>query len=201
MVVLCSISIALFCFTTVKQVQHGSNSDEVVGWSLGNLCCSNLCYLIMAPIVGVRVYQEMEINRINVGKLENFMVINDCGDALTQVDLDTITRELDEAHDEASLIKTWFWLTMALFIIEVCLAIGYPCVKMCTNFFPSHDDSEVYKRHDSSICEDKLVEVVVKDPEAEFMNNGGYSEQNLPQSNTPYYVEPAPQATSINYQY
>lgn len=32
-------------------------------------CCSNLVFIIMGPIIGVRVYDEMQINRENVEKL------------------------------------------------------------------------------------------------------------------------------------
>ena len=37
-------------------------------------------YFIMAPIVGTRIYDEMEVNRANVDKLKHFYVINDCAD-------------------------------------------------------------------------------------------------------------------------
>ena len=48
-------------------------------------------YIIMAPIVGVRMYDEMEVNRINVELLANFEVINECADKYTNVDSDLVT--------------------------------------------------------------------------------------------------------------
>ena len=40
-------------------------------------------YIIMAPIVGVRMYDEMDVNRANIVQLQNFAVINECADQYT----------------------------------------------------------------------------------------------------------------------
>ena len=53
--------------------------------------CSHCSYIIMAPIVAVRIVDEMEVNRNNVQQLENFSVINECADKYTNVDTDLIT--------------------------------------------------------------------------------------------------------------
>ena len=48
-------------------------------------------YIIMAPIVAVRMRDEMEINRQNIELIDNFWVINECADKYTNVDSDLIT--------------------------------------------------------------------------------------------------------------
>ena len=61
--------------------------------------CGHCFYIIMAPIVGVRVYEEMEVNRANIDKLEKFTILNECADPYTNVDADLVESELDLAYD------------------------------------------------------------------------------------------------------
>jgi len=44
----------------------------------------------MAPIVAKRMYEEMDVNRANVEKLQNYIVLNECADEYTNVDIDLI---------------------------------------------------------------------------------------------------------------
>ena len=95
----------------------------------------------MAPIVGVRMHQEMDANRANVAKLEKFSVLNECADKYTHVDADLIESELDQAYKEAQLIEVWFWITMGMVFFEVfaccCMALS-PLIKKAKSH--DHDD-------------------------------------------------------------
>lgn len=79
MCVLFSISVCANCFTflfpPVFSVVHS---------------CTQVCYIIMAPIVAKRMYEEMDVNRANVEKLQNYKVINECADEYTNLDIDLI---------------------------------------------------------------------------------------------------------------
>ena len=81
----------------------------------------------MAPIVGVRTYQEMEVNRANVQKLENFYIINECADQYTNVNTQLIEEELDYAHDLSKIIAIWFWITVSMIVFECCTG----CLGLC----------------------------------------------------------------------
>lgn len=105
--------------------------------------CSHCNYIIMAPIVAVRMYDEMEVNRINVGKLENFIVINECADKYTNVDSVLIDSQLDKALEESQLIAVWFWITMGMLLFEVLALIFFvlaPLFGKCCQ----HDHSSDY---------------------------------------------------------
>ena len=78
-----------------------------------------VCYIIMAPIVGARMYDEMDVNEKNVVKLQNFAVINECGDLYTNVDIEMINSELDQALAYSELIEILFWATMGMLFFEI----------------------------------------------------------------------------------
>ncbi len=76
----------------------------------------------MDPIVGVRIKKEMEINRQNVGLLENFLVLNECAYEFTNVKTAEIELELDAALESGRLIQLWFRITMSMFCFTFILA-------------------------------------------------------------------------------
>ena len=51
-------------------------------WELGGYIhiATHIPYIIMAPIVGVRMREEKEMNRLNVDLIDNFSIINECAD-------------------------------------------------------------------------------------------------------------------------
>ena len=60
-------------------------------------CCMHICYIIMAPIVFVIVKAEKVANRENKDKLDRFLVINECADDRTWMDID----KMKDAYDQA----------------------------------------------------------------------------------------------------
>ena len=65
------IGIAMSCIFAVMIVGHclALWKEMLFPFSHG---CSHCSYIIMAPIVGVRMREEMEMNRLNVELLDNF---------------------------------------------------------------------------------------------------------------------------------
>ncbi len=110
--------IAGHCYAVFKKEPLGN---------IGAFAGSNLCYLIMAPIIGVRIKKEMEINRENVTLLTEFLVLNECADAFTNVDTETVERELDAAHDSSKVILLWFRITMVMFCLTCLTTSLYFC--------------------------------------------------------------------------
>ncbi len=72
--------------------------------TIGSFAIANLSYLIIAPIVGVRIKKEIEVNRENVSLLTEFLVLNECADDFMNVNTEEIERELDAAHDVGEVI-------------------------------------------------------------------------------------------------
>lgn len=120
-------------------------------------------FIIMAPIVGTRMYAEMDINRENVDKLSNFYVINECADKYTNVDTDLIESELDQAHELSQNIAVTFWVMWAFFFMELITLCCMPCIKKWD------EDGKIFRNTDDDyhVAEN---EYKVTDPEAEFMD-------------------------------
>ena len=62
---------------------------SLIAHCIGGLCfdvfpyvhmATHIPYIIMAPIVGVRMREEKEMNRVNVELIDKFSIINECAD-------------------------------------------------------------------------------------------------------------------------
>ena len=171
----------------------------------------------MAPIVAVRIYEEMEVNRANVEQLENFTVINECADKYTNVNTELITSQLNQALEHSQLISLWFWITMGMLIFEVVALICFvlaPLFAECCHH--GHNNSDDYRSATTeSVVElghcEPLIEKTSQDPEAAFFkndgatdpeaaflkNDGATAEADLPQSYQPVYGAPSGQPLQI----
>ena len=146
MVVLFNILLLLKCFAFFELW------DISTEWGCGvSHCCMSTIYIITAPIVAKRIYEEMEVNRHNVSQLENFHIINECADQYTNVDVDMIDAELDYAHELSQNIAVCFWLTMTLFILEIVLICVAICMANCCPSY-SRDDSDYYRAVDAELA-------------------------------------------------
>lgn len=96
----------------------------------------------MAPIVAVRLNEEMDVNRANVAQLNNFEVINECGDEYTNVNIVLINDQLDKAYEESQLISIWFWITVGMFAFEVCALISIFMASCCDCIDNDHHDED-----------------------------------------------------------
>jgi len=81
-------------------------------------CCMHLAYIIMAPIVFVIVKAERVANRENKDKLDRFLVINECADNRTWMDIDKMKDAYDQALEATEHIDTWIKVTFAILILE-----------------------------------------------------------------------------------
>lgn len=136
MAVLFSISA---CFTGFAV--STTTDDQIIGTFVVHMCVQ-MFYIIMAPIVGVRMYDEMEVNRENIIQLQNFSVINECADQYTNVNTDMIASELDEAFALSKWIEIWFWTTMGMLFFEVVSLCAFPLIACLCESRGSSD--EVY---------------------------------------------------------
>ena len=124
---------------------------------------TNLIFLITMPIIYVRLNATKEANRHNVEKLDNFIVINECADQYTNVDIDSIDLELDYALKYAGVIQKWLYVVTFLFFFEIFIICVVPLsIMFCCKSMIQDEDSD-YER-----CDEKQDNTTV-DPEAKFL--------------------------------
>ena len=98
----------------------------------------------------------MTVNRENIEKLSNYEVVNECADKYTNIDIEMVDSELDQAFKEAKLIKTWFWITMIMFIIELSIFCSlFICDRCCRVFSRGrqYNNDDDFHREDGSAIE------------------------------------------------
>ena len=101
--------------------------------------------MVSMPILYARLKATAVANRENVAKLDNFVVINQCADIYTNIDIVTIDAELDYALKIAHLLELWLAITAGLFFLEIFIVCVVPisimfCCKSWTD-----DDSDYQK--------------------------------------------------------
>ena len=87
--------------------------------------------LILISILYGKLKATAAGNRENVAKLDNFVVINECADIYTNVDIESIDLKLDYALKYAHVLSAWLGVTAGLFFFEIIIVCVIPISIMC----------------------------------------------------------------------
>ena len=88
-------------------------------------CCIECWFIILMPILFVRVYgirNQISSNLANLGKFE---IINECGDEYTKLDGELLEISLTEGHRRTNKLFVTMWILMGIKLFEIaglCIA-------------------------------------------------------------------------------
>lgn len=177
---------------TFMGAQTNNDEDQCLSGCATGLI-GRVIFIIVAPLVGVALYEELKVNQQNIEKLDNFTIINECADQYTNIDIVQVDSELDIAREQAHVIFLWFWITFGMLFLEFFAAFVYLFILLCKGCWsgapngPFRGESyDKFERIDES-NEFRESMVVVEaadkkheDPEAAFLANHNNQDSNQP---------------------
>lgn len=127
----------------------------------------------MAPMVIAYARDVHDVNDSNLAKLDQFIVINKCGDHVTKVDQIAIQSEIELANDIIHSVSLIAWICMTMWLLQFFCVCFIPLLKCildaCDVNMNSDDDFYGSSKIEMvEAAEEKPKEEPV-DAEAEFL--------------------------------
>ena len=82
--------VVIFCVSMICAIPSACVQAAVVP----HLGLTRLSFIVMGPWLCNVIYDVMQVNKENLSKVDNFAIVNECGDQYTQLPQDTVRAEL-----------------------------------------------------------------------------------------------------------
>ena len=98
-----------------------------------------LLFYIMAPFVGVSVYDSLDSNKSNTDKVTRLNKVAQCMDKYTYLDESQISQNLSSQKDKLEIIYYTFWIMMGFAIAELAIPLILLIAKCIDKIRPRTD--------------------------------------------------------------
>ena len=146
MVVIYSVSCCLGC--------AGIFSPELAGMAC---VCIKFVFVILMPLLFIRVYNVRNTINQNIVRLDEFDIINECGDDFSKIDKEMIEDGLMEGNRRMQKIFVLMWILMIWVLTEIT---GGICLCFCATTAAIFEDCNCDCRPHCADCWSDLKDFV-----------------------------------------
>ena len=150
----CWIALALFAHLVALKKESTKKTTEMLIWVM--YVPSRASFLCWGIWLAVKSGHDLNNVKDNIDNTDQFETFNGCVDSYSQVDIESLSNELDQAKNTLSFVYYTFWSLVGIFTLEVIFWFGFCCFNTMEKSSEHHLKDHEKKQADDTVHEKTL---------------------------------------------